>query len=236
MLPRTIKISYCKSYLINGSGGYLLVDTGNDSKAWRIINYLVKEKIAPERVKLIVLTHVHFDHVYGLETLKTLTGAKVVVHRSEAHLLQQGITTIPKGTLGITKLLHAVGSKIWPGIMKFPRVEPDILVDEELDLHPYGFDLQIIHTPGHTDGSISVVRPGHFAVVGDMIFGNYFSLIWPVFANDERTLALTWKKLLTMKIPVFYPGHGRKIRAGELRGMIKKRCANIPLETNGDQS
>jgi hydroxyacylglutathione hydrolase len=225
MQPRTISVSYCKCYLISGKEGYVLVDTGNDSKAWRIFNYLSNEKIAPQKIKFIIITHSHFDHTLGLSALKRATGAKIIVHRNGADNLRTGLNTVPGGTMFLSRLISRFGSRFYPGVMKFPPAEPDIIVDEALDMNELGFDLQIIHTPGHSDDCLTVVRNGHFAIVGDAVFGSILRRLWPPFANDEATLYKTWSRLLALGVPFFYPGHGRRLRAGEMKRHLTARRA-----------
>jgi hydroxyacylglutathione hydrolase len=59
-------------------------------------------------------------------------------------------------------------------------------VDSKLDLKDYGFNAYIIHTPGHTIGSMTVVIDDEIAIVGDSMFGIFKWSVLPPYANDVR--------------------------------------------------
>ena len=93
------------------------------------------------------------------------------------------------------RMRHGHTSKILPiriryecnnSIAEYLRVkvyEPDILVEDEMDLEPYGLNGKVIHTPRHSIGSVSVVLDNGDTIVGDLIMGRS-SPNWPYFADD----------------------------------------------------
>ena len=95
-------------------------------------------------MNLIVLTHTHFDHAGGAKRIKELTKAPIAVHRSEALFLRRGRTPVPDGTRWKGKVLAALGRTFGRRLTRYPGVEPDLLVDEELSLADYGISGNVI--------------------------------------------------------------------------------------------
>jgi glyoxylase-like metal-dependent hydrolase (beta-lactamase superfamily II) len=177
-------------------------------------------------LKAIFLTHAHFDHAGSVAEMQRQTGAKIILHQSEAAYLKNGFTRIPKGTTPLFKFISNMGRKGRNGriekfIGAYEPAEPDILFNDSLSLESLGFDAEIIHSPGHTVGSSTLIT-GDTALVGDAMFnlnGNYY----PGFANDEETLAKTWKKLIDLNVRWYYPSHGKRIEKGKLIEFVRKK-------------
>ena len=97
------------------------------------------------------------------------------------------------------------------GPAKAPPVTPDILIGEEMDLNKYGVDGKVIHTPGHTPGSLSVILPNGEFIVGDLIMRGIFRFWqpnYPLFADDIRQLNKSLKLVLRNKPTKIYCTHG----------------------------
>ena len=83
-----------------------------------------------------------------------------------------------------------------------------------MDLKEYGIKGQIISTPGHTNGSQSLLI-GKTLIAGDVFLNMRNGRIFPPFANDPKTLLETWKKIFDIDIEMIYPGHGPKFKIDE---------------------
>jgi glyoxylase-like metal-dependent hydrolase (beta-lactamase superfamily II) len=95
--------------------------------------------------------------------------------------------------------------------MRYPVVEGNLLVEEQYDLNPLGFNAYIMHTPGHTVGSISVIVDHEIAIVGDAMFGVFRNSVFPPFISDTQAMVRSWKKLLDTGCEIYLPSHGREI-------------------------
>ena len=197
------------SYLIYRSGEAILVDCGKSDSEVKILEALKRLGLEPGMLKLLVLTHSHFDHAGSAGRLKELTGCKVMIHRSEADRLSSGFSPIPSGTRWKAKLLVGVGRIFARRLMKYPGAEPDLLVDDLFDLETYGFPGRVIHTPGHTPGSMVVLMKGGELITGDTLFGLDNKQHFPPFAEDLPGLLRSWEKIRKLKVKTFYPAHGR---------------------------
>jgi glyoxylase-like metal-dependent hydrolase (beta-lactamase superfamily II) len=103
------------------------------------------------RIKYIVNTHGHVDHMTGNAEMKTKTGAQIIVHKDDAELLMFTPAAVFR--------LH--------GAERSPY--PDIIVNDGDDIRVGNISLKVIHTPGHTQGGISLYTEG-YVFTGDALF------------------------------------------------------------------
>jgi len=219
--------------LITNAENSVLVDTGRRRYGNHILRQIEKYTGKPDNIKLIILTHTHFDHAGNARFLKERTGAKVVVHRNEVEYLEKGFTPIPLGTSSLAKKLSWAGRNLVPFIGKYPSVKPDIIVDEKFSLSPWNIDGYVLHTPGHTEGSQSVIL-GNTILAGDMFFNRGIKGVFPPFADDPELLLKSWERIFDLGIEIIYPGHGAKIainRAKETYLSEKSRYLSLERDS-----
>ena len=206
-----IKLGLNSCYLIRGKD-IVMIDGGMPGKLKVFIRKLERLDINPTDIKLIVLTHSHFDHSGSAMEIREFTGAEIAVHESEKSYLEEGGMIIPKGVNIYGKItqpwLFAIFRKI-----SFPRFKPDILItDKPYPLNAYGIDGKIIHTPGHTPGSISVILDSGEAFVGCMAHNGFpFRMRpdLPIYALDIEEIKKYWEILIDRGTKMIYPGHGK---------------------------
>lgn len=207
----SFRAGFTNVYFLIRDKNILLVDTGTRNLENKILKFITSRGYKASDLKFIFLTHTHYDHAGSVSQLKHLTDAKVIVHDSEAIFLRNGFTHIPKGTNPFFKFISWMGrkEKIEKRTAWYKKVDPDIVFAESLSLSPFGFNAEILHTPGHTIGSSTLVFEDR-AVVGDAMF-NLKGSYWPGFADDQEALCETWKRFSEMEIKWFYPAHGKRI-------------------------
>ena len=196
-------------YLIIGEE-IVMIDAGMPNKLYQFKKMLAKNKIDPARIKLIVLTHSHFDHCGSARDIRELTGAKIAIHESERECVEHEKVMIPKGVNWKGKITQPL---IFTFKIPFPKFTPDILLnDEPFPLTEYGIDGQIIHTAGHTAGSVSVILNSGDAFVGCMAHNGWpfrYKPGLPIFAQDIDAIKENWKVLINRGLTFVYPGHGK---------------------------
>ena len=217
-----IPVKGANAYLIKSENGFLLVDTGSSANIRVFKDALKKAGGTLADIKAIVITHAHYDHVGNVKQLKMESGAYVIINAQEQSLLEKGFTTIPNGTSNIFKLIVFFARKFASSQSYFPAVTPDITFKTEYDLEPFGFSAKVIHTPGHTTGSSSVLVDGDKCICGDMCFNIMPNSVYPVFANDTEQLHATLKALQEYDIQEFFPGHGKKFGKDKLTKTVSK--------------
>ena len=218
-----IPLGFTNVYLIGAHDRYLLVDGGGPNSAGPFFKKLRRLNIEPAQIRLLVITHVHFDHAGGVNDIKAKCGCQVAVHRTEAPLLAGARVVIPPGTNIVTRMLCRLADR-HPGLIErlygFKAVEPDILVSGDMDLCDFGFEGGIITTPGHTPGSLSVLTQHGEAFVGDLAVNYYpFGLgpIFPPFAENPDLLFQSWKRVIQCGARVIFPAHGKMFDVGRLK-------------------
>ena len=194
------------SFLISKGNIHVLVDTGRIN-SWKNLEEKLDSMLEGDRLSALVLTHTHFDHVENAANIKEKYKPTIIAHKSEVEYLGRGNTPLPEGTNFITRFIMKLGKRMQSSY-NYESVACDIMVDEKYDLNPLGINARIIHTPGHSPGSISVVVDDEIAVVGDILFGVFKWSVFPPFADDPEVMIDSWNKLLKTGSQIFLPGHG----------------------------
>ncbi|MDX9881491.1 MAG: MBL fold metallo-hydrolase [Prolixibacteraceae bacterium] len=220
-----IPVGYANSFLILNGRRSLLIDTGIRKHATYILQTLKKCKLEPSDLALIIQTHTHFDHAGNTAELKQQTGARVLVHEKEAACLARGYTRIPDGTNLLTRNIASLGRKVYPSLAAYPAVGPDIVISGKYSLAEWGIDGYILPTPGHTDGSVSVILENRLIITGDCFFPVYPHTVFPPFGNDVPLLLKTWKLILDLHISEMYAGHGPKFTRERVLKCYREKCA-----------
>ena len=218
-----IKLGLNSCYLIRGKD-VVMIDGGMPKKLKMFKRELSKLAIHPSEIKLIVLTHSHFDHSGTASEIRDLTGAEIAIHESERTYVENGGMIIPKGVNTLGKLTQPLFFPVFKRI-SFPKFKPDILITEEpYPLSVYGIDGNIIHTPGHTSGSVSVILDSGEAFVGCMAHNGFpfrISPGLPIYAQDIETIKKYWKLLIDRGIKMIYPGHGKPFPVEVMRKSLE---------------
>ena len=217
----SFKMGVTSCYLIIGKE-IVMVDTGMPNKLKLFKKVLSKNKIDPSRIKLIVLTHSHFDHCGSAGDIRDLTGAKIAIHESERECVEHDKVLIPKGVNFIGKITKPL---IFSFKIPFPKFTPDILLSNDpYPLFEYGIDGQIIHTAGHTIGSLSVILNSGEAIVGCMAHNGLpfrFKPGLPIYAQDIGAIKENWKSLIDNGTRTVYPGHGKAFSIEVIKNQLK---------------
>ena len=149
--------------------------------------YLLKaKKINLEDLNLIILTHNHPDHTLALPFLLKETRARVAIHKDE-------LTSNIKSIMGFP----------------IPEIKPDFILNGGEKLNLGDFSLDVIHTPGHTSGSICLYQDG-ILFSGDTIFAGG-NIGRTDLGGDNKDLLSSIKKLTDLNVEMVYPGHGEII-------------------------
>ncbi len=213
-----IRLGLTNTFLLRVSDGYLLVDVGTKRRTKKLLRILDDYNITPNQIKYIVSTHAHYDHVGGLAEIKEITGAKVIAHRNAKESLEQGRNSY----VGLRiKWFNPIIRKILERVHAFKPVTPDIIIDDKYFFDEYGTDLRIIHTPGHTLCSISMIDEDGNAFVGDTAIRYPFKPLggFSVIAADFKLLVPSWKKIIEEGAKRVYIAHGKSLK---IERMIRK--------------
>ncbi len=204
-----IHLGNVSCFLLYRPGEAILVDSGNAGSEVKILEAMTGLGLDPGMLKLLVITHAHFDHAGSAGKLKAITGCRILIHRLESNRLKEGFTDLPAGTRWKAKLLVGLGRTFASRLGKYPPAEPDVFVDQLYDLSEHGFPGKVIHTPGHTIGSVVVQMEKGELIAGDTLFGLEGKQHFPPFAEDLPALVESWKSIRKLDAKTIYPAHGR---------------------------
>ncbi len=205
------KILNVNIFFIKTNNGYILVDSGIPGHKKRIRDAFSKLGIDPRSVTHIILTHGHLDHIGCLAYARELSGAEVICHRSYVEKLAGGEyeTAVPRSLFW--KIFNRPVS--WLLHTKLSPVTPDILFDKELSLDEYGIQGKIIHTPGHSPGSCSIILGNGEALIGDLVRKNRFGKIdTGLFFDDRDHIFESLEKIADLNPATIFLSHGGIIR------------------------
>src|ERR1700704_653858 len=175
----------------------IVVDPGDDIP--RILALVVKHNLT---VKQIVITHAHIDHIAGAHRLKQLTGAPILYNQNDLPLVK--MMDVQAGWLGIP-----------PPIVS----NPDDTLDDGKLVAITGLTGSILHTPGHTEGSICLYLPDQtLLLAGDTLFAGSVGRTDLPGGNTSKLLRSIHERLLTLPDDVaVIPGHGPGTTIGSER-------------------
>jgi glyoxylase-like metal-dependent hydrolase (beta-lactamase superfamily II) len=172
----------------------IVVDPGDDIS--RIVSTLEKHQLT---VKQIIVTHAHIDHIAGAERLKRLTGAPIFYNQNDLPLVK--MMDIQAGWLGIAT----------------PEVAPpDASLEDGQVISITGLTGSILHTPGHTEGSVCLYLPQQsLLLAGDTLFAGSVGRTDLPGGNSKKLIQSIHDSLLTLPDNVtVIPGHGANTSIG----------------------
>jgi glyoxylase-like metal-dependent hydrolase (beta-lactamase superfamily II) len=192
-----------RAYLYQEADRLTLIDTGNAGSADRILAEV--ERIGRQKdLQQIILTHWHVDHAGSLAEIIDRTGAKAMVHAADASIVR-GEREQP-GQKGVFAVLNPVYKRVMPALQP-ATIYRELQDGDEVDLGGAG---QIVHTPGHTMGSVSVYAPGRKVLFTGDAAANVLGLRHSIgtFTEDGHAARASFRKLAQLDFEVACFGHG----------------------------
>lgn len=177
-------------YIVSKENKCLIIDPGGDAHI--IMGYMSENNLNPQA---ILLTHAHFDHIGAVDSLRKKYSLDVYLHENEKHWLKD--STHNRSTL----FLGEEGAII--------TADPEhILIEEKLTID--NFSMGVLHTPGHSPGSVTFVFPDDkFIVSGDVLFQQGIGRTDLPEGSIEQLAKSIVTKLYTLPDEfTVYPGHG----------------------------
>jgi glyoxylase-like metal-dependent hydrolase (beta-lactamase superfamily II) len=202
-----------------------LIDCGFPFQAKRIIRFIEKVGRDPGELKYIILTHHHIDHRGSARALKALTGAKIAAHEKDIPYIEGRSFAYAKHPNRLMKLLFFAVELLF--FHMTVSVEKVIHDGDTIQC------LQVIHTPGHTPGSISLFHSKSGALFcGDTVPYTLGKLKKPnPYSMDHAQETASIGKLASIECKFILPNDCRMVLDyGEafLKDFCAKHCENKP--------
>ena len=175
----------------------VVIDPGDDAD--RILMELAKSEL---KVKYLINTHGHFDHVSANKRMKEATGAQIAIHPEDEPMFNE---------LSKSAQMFGLSSENSP--------PADILLNDGDEIIFGEITLQVIHTPGHSKGGISLYTKGHL-FAGDTLFAGSIGRT-DLAGGDYDTLISSIKEKLLIfdEDTIVYTGHGPETTIGNEKRM-----------------
>lgn len=180
----------CCVYLLN-LGELVLIDTGAGSSVNSLIKNIDGLGFASTPLTTIILTHCHIDHIGGAAALQQRYGAKIIMHELDAAPLENGDQSMTAARW------YGVNLKPLPVDVKFSGPRHVISIGSH--------EIALLHTPGHTPGSISacIDKSAKRVLFGQDIHGPFL----PDFGANMRDWTNSMKQLLALNADILCEGH-----------------------------
>lgn len=167
----------------------MVIDPGGDvDKIVEMLNTI------HAKVKYILLTHCHGDHIAGVNELKQRVGGKILIHRLDEEGLRDPNVNLAE-YVGLGRVV----------------VQADARLDDGDLIHVGNLEFKILHTPGHTKGGISIYSEEEKLLFsGDTLFrGSWGRTDLPTSSFEDIIKSITEKLMVLPEDTIVYPGHGK---------------------------
>ena len=157
-------------------------------------------KSANARLEYIFLTHGHFDHITSMDKLRDATGASLLIHEGDADMPGDSFKNAFFQFFQMKSTAYRPADKLL-------HDGDEILLGEER--------IRVIHTPGHSMGSVCLLCNDEFLITGDTLFANNVGRC-DLYGGDDGILADSLRLLQSLPRDLtIYPGHGEPAPLGD---------------------
>jgi glyoxylase-like metal-dependent hydrolase (beta-lactamase superfamily II) len=177
----------CSVYLVDGDEEMVLIDSGAGEGFDLIVDNIRSLGLRPEKLKAVIATHSHIDHIGALYQFRDEYGVEVIAHDLDTEAIETGIGS---------------GAEYY-GVSYQPCKVDVILRGTEETLRCGHYDLKVIHIPGHTPGSIAVyLDAGTRILFGQDVHGPYF-----LKGSNTEQAKVSLQRLIDLEADILCEGH-----------------------------
>jgi glyoxylase-like metal-dependent hydrolase (beta-lactamase superfamily II) len=178
-------------YIVGSNGKGMVIDPGGHAEE---INRAITASSL--EIKIIVLTHGHSDHIAALRDVQEKTGAEVAIHGEDADFLETS------SQFGIS--------------YRTPH-PPDRLLREGDTIDTGDMSFTVIHTPGHTPGSICLLSDNRVFTGDTLFYKGIGTTLMPGSSRRQLLESIKTRLMVLLDDTIVYPGHGRETTIGAER-------------------
>ncbi len=178
-------------FIIDFSGELVMIDSGAGRSARTLVRNIESAGFDPKKISMLILTHCHIDHIGAAPYFRETFGCKLAAHDLDAQAIEDGDAIMTAANWYETD---------------FPPTPVDIRFRGDHEILRFGAEeLHLLHTPGHTPGSMSIYldRKGKRVLFGQDIHGPFL----PSFKSDVSRWHKSMEKLLALEADILCEGH-----------------------------
>jgi glyoxylase-like metal-dependent hydrolase (beta-lactamase superfamily II) len=178
-------------FVIDFSGELIMIDTGAGRSARTLVRNIEGAGLDPKKISTVILTHCHIDHIGSAPYFRENFGCKLAAHDKDADAIEEGDPIMTAANWYETD---------------FPPTPVDIRFKADHETLQFGAEeLHLLHTPGHTPGSMSLYldRGGKRVLFGQDIHGPFL----PSFKSDVGRWRKSMEQLLALEADILCEGH-----------------------------
>jgi glyoxylase-like metal-dependent hydrolase (beta-lactamase superfamily II) len=176
----SLRLGLGRAYLLEFPGGMILVDSGSPVQEGKVVHAL--RRLGRSDLRLIFITHAHLDHYGSAAALRRISGAPVAIHRLDAAAMAQARTDVGKAR-SFGRLIR-LAIPLAESLLNPEPLQADMLLDDGDDLGIADLNARVLHVPGHTAGSASLIVQDRLAFAGDLILTTGYPRFQKFFAQD----------------------------------------------------
>ena len=199
-----IKCGNVNCHIIDNGTSGILVDTGKKEFLDKVM-----EACRSYNVKLIILTHAHFDHAENAVRISDTLGIPIGMNENDRNLIQSNSNQSLSAATILGKIVLSASLREF-SVRSIPEFKPDVLLHNDDRLDDYGIDARILSLPGHTDGSIGIDVDGKHFIVGDALMNMFYPTVSMLYHNKDSMLESA-RKISNIGNRIIYFGHGKPV-------------------------
>lgn len=222
-----IRLSISNAYLVKGPVS-ILIDTGSPGEGKKIVRFLSKHGLKLSDIALLLHTHGHSDHCGSTRELLDHCKIPTALHVGDLPMAASG----KNGPISTTTLFSKI---LVPFVDKpFAAFTPDYFLDTLTNLSSFGINANILHTPGHSKGSVSIEFDNGEMIIGDLLMGGMLGgAFFPgrpgyhYFIEDRIVLHQSIERVLDRPVQRYWVGHGGPLQAKDVRNWYLRKRSHL---------
>ena len=214
------------NYLISSEAGWILIDTGYAGGFPHFMKMLKKNRIRPDEIRYVFLTHAHDDHAGFLNEVLSATDAQVILHPEAIAVLERGQNSFEGGCSSLLAWLFCqVLALFGHGEHRYPAIREEYLdrlipIDSER-FRALDFPYEVLKTPGHTADHIALLV-GDILFCGDAAMNGFPSrrrtTIW---IENLPQFKCSWEAIIEKDPETICPAHGKPFPKADLKKYLR---------------
>jgi len=178
-------------FVVDFAGDLVMIDAGAGRSARTLVRNIEGAGLDPAKISTVILTHCHIDHIGAAAYFREKFGSRLAAHELDARAIEKGDPVMTAAN--------------WYQTV-FPPTAIDVRIKGDYEIMRFGIEeLHLLHTPGHTPGSMSLYleRGGKRVLFGQDIHGPFL----PSFGSDVGLWRKSMEKLLALDADILCEGH-----------------------------